>query len=117
MQAVLVKAANDMAQFYDVHWCKAPKYNIGDKVWLSSENIRMAHLTKKLDYRWLGPYIIEWVISRNAYWLKLPRSFGKSTPSSPSLSCIPLRVTQLLNIRNVTCHHCLQLFVMAFVMN
>ena len=43
------------------------KYNVGDKVWLSSENIRTVHLTKKLNYKWLSPYAIEWVISHNAY--------------------------------------------------
>ena len=35
---------------------------------------------KKLDYKWLGPYVIEWVISHSAYRLKLPASFGKSHP-------------------------------------
>ena len=38
-QAVLVKAADDMARFYDAHRCEAPKYNVGNKVWLSSENV------------------------------------------------------------------------------
>ena len=37
----------------------------------------MTRPTKKLDYKWLGPYTINWVISRNAYWLKLPTSFGQ----------------------------------------
>ena len=35
---------------------------------------------KKLDYKWLGPYIVEWVISHNAYQLKLPASFGNIHP-------------------------------------
>ena len=76
-RATLVKAADDMARFYDAHWHEAPKYSIGDKVWLSSENIRTTHPTKKLNYKWLGPYTIDWVISCNAYWLKLPVSFGQ----------------------------------------
>ena len=69
-----------MAQFYDVHRRDVPKYNVGDKVWLSSENIRTTHPTKKLNYKWLGPYVIEQVISRNAYQLKLLASFGKVHP-------------------------------------
>ena len=44
--AMLVKAADDMAKFYNVHRCKAPRYNISNKVWLSLENIRTTCLTK-----------------------------------------------------------------------
>ena len=33
--AALVKAADDMAWFYDIHRHEAPRYNIGDKVWLT----------------------------------------------------------------------------------
>ena len=69
-----------MARFYDAHQCKAPKYNVSDKVWLSSENIRTVHLMKKLDYKWLGPYVVKWVISCSAYRLKLPMSFGNIHP-------------------------------------
>ena len=69
-----------MALFYDAHRHEAPKYNVGDKVWLSSENIRTVHLTKKLNYKWLGPYTVQWVISHSAYWLKLPVSFGNIHP-------------------------------------
>ena len=78
--AALVKAADDMAWFYNAHWREAPKYNVSDKVWLSSENIRTVCLTEKLNYKWLSPYLIKWVISHNAYWLKLPASFGKVHP-------------------------------------
>ena len=78
--AALVKAANDMARFYDIHRWEAPRYSVGDKVWLGSENIRTTRPTKKLDYKWLGPYTINWVISRNVYWLKLPVSFGQVHP-------------------------------------
>ena len=35
---------------------------------------------KKLDYKWLGPYVVEQVISHSAYWLKLPASFGDIHP-------------------------------------
>ena len=69
-----------MAQFYDIHQHEAPRYSVGDKVWLSSENIRTTRLTKKLDYKWLGPYTINQVISRNVYRLKLPASFGQVHP-------------------------------------
>ena len=79
-RAALVKAADDMARFYDAHRREAPQYNVGDKVWLSSENVRTARPTKKLDYKWLGPYVVEQVISCSAYRLKLPASFSKTHP-------------------------------------
>ena len=79
-RAALVKAADDMAWFYDVHWREAPRYSVGDKVWLSSENIRTTHPTKKLNYKWLSPYTINRVISHNAYQLTLPASFGQVHP-------------------------------------
>ena len=51
--AALVKAADDMAWFYDVHRREAPRYSIGDKVWLSSENIRMTPDKKtRLQMAW-----------------------------------------------------------------
>ena len=69
-----------MAQFYDAHQCESPQYNVSDKVWLSLENVRTVCLKNKLNYKWLGPYIVEWVISHSAYWLKLPASFSKTHP-------------------------------------
>ena len=69
-----------MAQFYHAHRHEAPRYNVSNKVWLSSENIRTVHLTKKLNHKWLGPYVIKQVISHSAYQLKLPMSFGKIHP-------------------------------------
>src|SRR6266481_810452 len=88
-QSTLVKAADDMARFYDAHRQEAPKYNVRDKVWLSSKNIKMTRPMKKLDYKWLSPYAINRVISRSAYRLKLPLSLvsAKSTLCSLSPSC------------------------------
>ena len=47
---------------------------------LSSENIRTDHPMMKLNYKWLGPYIVDRMISRSAYQLKLPVSFSKIHP-------------------------------------
>src|SRR6266481_1181581 len=69
-----------MARFYDADQQEASKYNVGDKVWLSFENIKMTQPMKKLDYKWLGPYAINQVISRSAYRLKLPSSFRQIHP-------------------------------------
>ena len=70
--APLVKAADDMAWFYNAHQQEAPMYNVGNKVWLSTENIKTTCLMKKLDFKWLGPYAINHMISHSAYRLKLP---------------------------------------------
>jgi len=74
--SALAQAADDMAQFYDAHCREAPLYEVGDKVWLNGHNIMTTRPTKKLDHKWLGPYLIEKVISQSTYWLKLPSSFG-----------------------------------------
>ncbi|SOV06442.1 uncharacterized protein UDID_17465 [Ustilago sp. UG-2017a] len=44
------------------------------EVWLSADNIRSLHPTKKLDYRRLGPFSVSEVISSHAYHLQLPPS-------------------------------------------
>src|SRR5215212_706513 len=51
----------------------APHFRIGDRVWLDSRNIRTTRPSRKLDYRRLGPYPIEAIISPYAYRLALPR--------------------------------------------
>ena len=58
----------------DKHRFKAPDYEIGDKVWLSTENLRLTRASKKLTERWLGPYDITKRIRDNAVELRLPKS-------------------------------------------
>ena len=58
----------------DKHRSKAPDYEIGDKVWLSTENLKLTRASKKLTERWLGPYDITKRIGDNALELRLPRS-------------------------------------------
>ena len=58
----------------DKHRSKAPDYKIGDKVWLSTENLKLTRASKKLTERWLGPYDITKRIGDNTLELRLPRS-------------------------------------------
>ena len=58
----------------DKHRSPAPNYKIGDKVWLSTKNLKLTHASKKLTERWLGPYDITKRIRDNAIELRLPRS-------------------------------------------
>ena len=52
----------------------APSYNIGDRVWLSTDNLCLPHASQKLSERWLGPYCITKLVGTNAVELRLPRS-------------------------------------------
>src|SRR5439155_968659 len=47
-------------------------FNVGDKVWLSTRNIKTSRASKKLDYKRIGPYTVTKVINKNAYKLNLP---------------------------------------------
>jgi len=78
--STLTQAADDMAQFYNVHRREVPLYVVGDKVWLNGQNITMTQLMKKLDHKWLSPCSVNKVISQSAYWLKLLSSFGHTHP-------------------------------------
>ena len=68
------KAKTHMKRQADKHRSQAPDYKIGDKVWLSTENLKLTHASKKLTERWLGPYDITKRIGDNAIELRLPRS-------------------------------------------
>ena len=58
----------------DRHRSQAPNYEIGDKVWLSTENLKLTRASKKLTKQWLGPYDITKRIGDNTIELRLPRS-------------------------------------------
>ena len=61
--SALTQAPSDMAQFYDAHHREAPLYKVRDKVWLNGQNITTTCPMKKLDHKWLGPYVVDKVIS------------------------------------------------------
>jgi hypothetical protein len=49
----------------------------GDKVWLSTRHFRTTRLSKKLEYKCTGPYMVSKVINKNAYKLDLPYTIWK----------------------------------------
>ena len=70
----LIKVAqNQQAKYYDAKH-KRVEYQVGDKVWLLSSNIRTQRPSKKLDWKRLGPYQITEKIGTQAYRLQLPPS-------------------------------------------
>jgi hypothetical protein len=52
----------------------APAYKVGDLVWLDARNIQTTRPSKKLDWKNLGPFPVEKVVSPHAYRLQLPDS-------------------------------------------
>ncbi len=70
-KAALQHAADTMKLYYDQNHCAAPKYQLGDWVWLNMHNYTTDHPTKKLDHKWAGPYQIEKIVSPAAIKLKL----------------------------------------------
>lgn len=51
-----------------------PRICVGDKVWLLKRNIKTRRPCDKLDYRRLGPFVVEKQINEVAYRLTLPAS-------------------------------------------
>ena len=52
----------------------APKFSVGQEVWLDARNLKTLRPKKKLDWKFLGPYRITRVVSPYAYRLELPAS-------------------------------------------
>ena len=51
-----------------------PAYTIGDRVWLSTNNLCLPRASQKLSGRWLGPYSITKLVGSNTVKLCLPHS-------------------------------------------
>jgi hypothetical protein len=68
----LVAAQQRMKAQADKHRSAVPSYSISDKVWLSTEHLKLTRASKKLSEKWLGPYEITDLIGPNAVKLHLP---------------------------------------------
>ena len=79
-QSALKQAADDMKRFYDRTHRDAMKFKAGDKVWLSAKNISTTRPTKKLDWKWLGPYEVIKPVGELAYLLRLPPGLSRLHP-------------------------------------
>jgi len=52
-------------------------FEVGDKVWLSTRHFRTTRPSKKLDYKWTGPYTVSKVVNKNPSKLELPYTIRK----------------------------------------
>jgi hypothetical protein len=50
-------------------------YNVGDLVLLSTKNLRLARLKKKMGARFVGPFRVRDAVGSQAYRLSLPTSY------------------------------------------
>lgn len=67
-------AQEKQKEFADRHREKEPEYKVGDKVWLSAQNITTDRPTKKFAAKRLGPYKVIAKVSSHAYKLDLPHT-------------------------------------------
>ena len=52
-------------------------FSLKDKVWLNSKNIKTVQLSKKLDYKYFGSFMVLKPIEKQTYWLDLPKTFWR----------------------------------------
>ena len=61
-----------MKKYYNQKRLKKPTFSEGSMVYLATKNIITKRPSKKLDYKYLGPYKVTKRISENNYQLDLP---------------------------------------------
>lgn len=67
IQSAMVIAQEKQKWYYDEHRQNEPEYQVGDKVWLSAENITTNWPSTKLVVKRLGPYKVKAKISSHTY--------------------------------------------------
>jgi len=71
-KSTIRKAQKDIKRYYNRHRTLAPVFNLGDKVFLDTSDIRTMRPLQKLSHQQLGPFVVEQRIGPIAYRLKLP---------------------------------------------
>lgn len=80
LEMSLRKALDSQEKYYNQKH-QPMSFAVGDKVLLSTKNLRTWRPSKKLDERYIGPFDIVDVIGKQAYKLRLPKSMGKTHPT------------------------------------
>ena len=79
----MARSQERQAEAADQHQ-KNVEYEVGDKVWLSTRNIKTERPLKKLDHKMIGPYKIKKLVG-SSYQLELPTSMKIHDVFHPSL--------------------------------
>ena len=74
LQDQLAVSQARMEESANRHRKPPPRYQVGDKVWLSTRNIQTQRPSRKLDYKQVGPFKILERIGATSYKLELPSS-------------------------------------------
>ena len=67
----LMRAKADQAKYYNRRHTDI-EFAVGDRVYLSAKYLDSVRTSKKLDYKYVGPFSIKKVVNRQAYTLDLP---------------------------------------------
>jgi hypothetical protein len=89
-RAALAKSKDDMARYYNQRRIPAPKFVVGEKVFLDASDISTTRPTKKFAHRYLGPYPIVRSVGLHTYRLKLPRSMSQIHPVFHVVKLMPV---------------------------
>ncbi len=73
LEKLLTELGLGKEKYYNVKH-ELRSYRVGDKVWLSSRNIRTTRPAKKLDYKYHGPFVISKYVGIQAYQRDLPKA-------------------------------------------
>jgi hypothetical protein len=80
LKVCLEDAKEAMSGNFDKQVRHTPNWHIGNKVWLSSQNIPTTRPSPKLGHWWLGPFPILAKVSQLVYKLALPESMARIHP-------------------------------------
>lgn len=70
----MLLAQADHEKYADQHRATAPRYNIGEMVWLDTKNLFTKRPCRKMKNCRAGPYLVKRVISAQAIKLNLPEN-------------------------------------------
>ncbi|MBW0465092.1 hypothetical protein O181_004807 [Austropuccinia psidii MF-1] len=78
--AHLSRAHQVQAHYYNRHRLPSPVYQQGDLVLLRRRHITTLRTSEKLDYRYLGPFMVDAMVGTNAVRLRLPPHLARLHP-------------------------------------